>query len=548
MRAADLKLDELVEFSEGWLGLRGRRLVLHSIHAFAQLRKDLVEMVGLESARHIFTRFGYFWGQADAAAMKRIFVWDDLTEWIKAGPRLHTLQGVAHTVVKSLNLDPVGKSFAMELVWHNSAEAEEHAQALASSTTEACWMLTGYASGYSSFCLGTEIIFIEHQCAARGHRSCQALGKDRAAWGAEADSFLTYLQAEDIHSKVIFLTNELKEKTAQLASQNRKIQNLITPAPAPFVEAHSEAFRQVLAVAQVVAAFDTAVLITGETGTGKEVLARYIHRLSPRAQHPFLGVNCGALPETLLESELFGHKAGSFTGALRDRIGLFEEAKEGTIFLDEIGDISPATQLKILRVLQEREVRRVGESKPRPFAARILTATNRNLTQAISEGRFREDLFYRLRVVEIEIPPLRKRREDIVPLARYFVQKIGCKLKLKKLRLDARCLDILLAYAWPGNVRELENAIEHAAVFSQDGLIMPEYLPTHIVHARPTQAAYAYPPAYSLQQVELEHIRQVLAASGQNRAKAAQALGISPVTLWRKLKAAAAEGSAAQAD
>ncbi len=537
MKADDLKLNELVDFSEGWLGLHGRRLVLHDIHAFAQFRKDLVDTIGPGPARRMFTRFGYFWGQADAAAMKRVFEWDNLEEWIKAGPRLHTLQGVARSVIKSLQADALAKRFQMEVVWHDSGEAEEHIIELGKSVEPSCWMLTGYASGYASFCLNTEIFFVEKQCLANGHRACIAIGKDRAAWGSDIKPYLDFFQAEDIHGKVIFLTMELKKKTTELARQNRKIQELSREsAPPLFVEAHSEAFRKVLAVAHQIANFDTAILITGETGTGKEVLARYIHNQSPRSKHPFVGVNCGALPETLLESELFGHKTGSFTGAINNRTGLFEEAGEGTIFLDEIGDITPAMQLKILRVLQEREIRRVGESKSRSISARVIAATNRNLVEAIAAGRFREDLFYRLRVVEIKIPPLRARREDIVPLVRYFVGKIAHKLKLPCLRLDARCLDILLNYAWPGNVRELENAVEHAAVFSKEGLIVPEYLPAHIIHARPPTLSSAQAMQRSLAEVEQDHIRQVLEATGNNRAQAARTLGISPVTLWRKLK------------
>ncbi len=537
MKADDLKLNELVDFSEGWLGLHGRRLVLHDIHAFAQFRKDLVDMAGLEAARRLFTRFGYFWGQADAAAMKRIFTWDSLEEWIRAGPRLHTLQGVARTVVKRLEVDAAARRLRMEVVWHDSGEAEEHRLELGRSVTPVCWMLTGYASGYASFCLDAEVFFIERQCLASGHRACQAVGKDRAGWGDELKPHLDFFQAGKIRDKVMFLTRELKKKTAELARQNRKLEALVEAnAPPLFIEAHSEAFRKVLTVAHRVASFDTSILITGETGTGKEVLARHIHRQSARARRPFVGVNCGALPETLLESELFGHKAGAFTGAIADRVGLFEEANGGTIFLDEIGDISPALQLKVLRVLQEREILRVGESKSRPIDVRVMAATNRDLAKAIAEGKFREDLFYRLRVVEIVIPPLRARREDIVPLARYLVGKIGRKLNLPRLRLDARCLDLLAEYRWPGNVRELENAIEHAAVFSKDGLILPEFLPVHITQARPPAIFPAPAAGRTLEQVEQDYVRRVLEASGNNRARAARVLGISPVTLWRKLK------------
>ena len=537
MKAEDLKLNELVDFSEGWMGLHGRRLVLHDIHAFAQFRKDLVDMVGADSARRMFTRFGYFWGQADAAAMKRIFEWDSIEEWINTGPRLHTLQGVAKTIVKTLEIDPAAKRFLMEVVWHDSAEAEEHMIEIGKSSAPACWMLVGYASGYASFCLDAEVFFVERQCMAAGRRSCMAVGKDRASWGPELEPYLGFFQAENIRGKVMRLTRELREKTAEVARQSHKIRKLARDAAPPlFVEAHSEAFRRVLTVAHQIATFDTSVLITGETGTGKEVLARYIHSQSARAKNAFVGVNCGALPETLLESELFGHKAGSFTGATDNRIGLFEEADRGTIFLDEIGDISQAMQLKILRVLQEREVRRVGESRSRKIDVRVMAATNRGLAKAIAEGKFREDLFYRLRVVEIAIPPLRERREDIVPLARFLVGRIAGKLKLPGLRLDAQCLDILLRYAWPGNVRELENAIEHAAVFSRDRLILPEFLPSHIVHPVAAALSNPGPGPRLLADAERAHIRQVLEYAGNNRAKAARMLGISPTTLWRRMK------------
>ena len=199
------------------------------------------------------------------------------------------------------------------------------------------------------------------------------------------------------------------------------------------------------------ARFDTAVLITGETGTGKEVLARAIHRMSKRASGPFVAVNCGALPETLLESELFGHRAGSFTGAVEDRIGLFETAAKGTVLLDEIGDTSAATQTKLLRVLEELEIVRVGESVPRKIDVRVLAATNRDLDADVREGRFREDLLYRLRVVEIDVPPLRERPEDILSLTRHFVEHASKRLELPELRLDAVCADYLLEYRWPGN-------------------------------------------------------------------------------------------------
>ncbi|MDD2708948.1 MAG: sigma-54-dependent Fis family transcriptional regulator [Verrucomicrobiae bacterium] len=536
MKATDLRLKEIIEFSAGRLNLKGRRLVLHDIHAFAQFRKDLLDMAGLDHARRMLTRFGFFWGQADAAAMKRIFEWDNLAEWIKAGAQLHTLQGVNRTVIKSLRIDEPSGQFEMELIWHDSAEAEEHLATVGPAREPICWMMSGYASGYCSFCLNREIYFIETQCTACGKRACAATGRDRASWGVALKPHLSFYQFGDINSKVRQLSQQLRQKTREL-EEHRKLLGLGGGESRPlFLEVRSEAFRRVMDLAARVAPFDSSVLISGETGTGKEVLARYIHRQSHRAAKSFVGVNCTALPETLLESELFGHRAGAFTGAARDRVGLFEQANHGTIFLDEIGDISPGMQMKILRVLQEREITRVGENKPRPIDVRVLAATNRNLTQAIHEGRFREDLYYRLRVIEIEIPPLRDRRDDILPLARYFIRQLAEKLKLPNLRMDATCIDPLQSHEWPGNVRELENTLERAAILCRNQVILPETLPSHIIHSSPPYPASPSATRQTLAEMQASRIEEALKTTGGNRAQAARLLGISPVTLWRKLK------------
>jgi transcriptional regulator with PAS, ATPase and Fis domain len=247
------------------------------------------------------------------------------------------------------------------------------------------------------------------------------------------------------------------------------------------------------------------------------------------------------LPETLLESTLFGHKAGAFTGATRDQPGLFEEAENGTIFLDEIGDTTPATQLKLLRVLQEREIMRVGETRPHQVDVRVISATNRDLQQAVHDNTFREDLYYRLRVVEIEVPPLCRRKDDILPLARHFVKKCAAHLGLPALRLDATSLDCLLEYAWPGNVRELENAIEHAAIFCQESVILPKHLPLHLIKGAQESRELPNLEQRSLADVEWAHIQRVLAATHGNRAEAAKILGIGEATLYRRLRDAERE-------
>lgn len=547
MKAKDLRLAELVDFSEGRLSLHERRLVLHDLHAFAQFRKDLVDHVGLERARRILTRFGYFWGQADAAAMKRVFEWDSPEEWVRAGSRLQTLQGVVKAVVKKLVLDLGSGRFEMDVSWQDSSEAEEHVIAVGQSPQPACWILVGYASGYASFCMNRDVYFIERNCVAKGDRVCGAMGKDRESWGAEITPHLTYFQAEDIHGIILDLTRRLKDQTRELAKQRQRLKLLEGNVSGRFTEVHSASFRRVVELASRVAPYDSAVLITGESGTGKEVLAKYIHENSRRRAGPFVTVNCSALPETLLESELFGHKAGSFTGAVKDRVGLFEEAQKGTVFLDEIGDITLAMQMKLLRVLQEKEILRVGESRPRKVDVRILAATNRNLTEAIRDGAFRDDLYYRLRVIEIEVPPLRERREDILHLARLFVARFAKSLGIPALRLDSTCIDYLQEYQWPGNVRELENAIERAAVLSKDGLILPEHLPSSMVHPALGQSTLASPLSRKLADVESDHILTVMRLVGDNKTRAARALGISPATLWRKLKQLHGPGSPAPA-
>ena len=269
MKAADLKLEELVDFAEGRLSLKERRLVLHNIHAFAQFRKDLFDMVGMDQARRLLTRFGYYWGQADAAAMRRVFEWDSLAELIKAGPRLHTLQGVNRTIIRKLEVDEKTGHFEMDVVWHDSGEAEEHMMELGKATYPVCWMLVGYASGYCSLCLGRNVFFIESHCEAKGDCICVAMGKDEASWGEELKPHLPYFQMDDIWGKVQKLSHELRRKTRELAAQRKLLGWGVGAPKSPFIEVRSEAFRRVLELAGRVAQFDTSVLISGGDGHGE---------------------------------------------------------------------------------------------------------------------------------------------------------------------------------------------------------------------------------------------------------------------------------------
>ncbi len=296
----------------------------------------------------------------------------------------------------------------------------------------------------------------------------------------------------------------------------------------------NRSFVDVLKLAETVAPTESTVLITGESGSGKEVLARYIHGLSGRADGNFFSLNCGALPEGLLESELFGHVKGAFTGAVKDKVGLFEAANGGTLFLDEIGEMTPATQVRLLRALQEREVIPVGSTEVRQVDVRILAATNSDLNEKIRSGSFRSDVYYRLNVIALHLPPLRERKDDIPLLARRFLDSFGAPEGEKVLGKDT--LEVLCAYDWPGNVRELENALERAVVVTSDSEISVDHLP-EVVRATDARALVTNepPPNPSMEVIERAYIEWVLTAEGGNKSKAAEVLGIDPSTLYRKL-------------
>ena len=299
---------------------------------------------------------------------------------------------------------------------------------------------------------------------------------------------------------------------------------------------NSRSWLEVLRLAETVAPTESTVLIQGESGTGKEVIARYIHELSSRSDRTFASINCGALPESLLESELFGHVKGSFTGAIKDKSGLFTAAAKGSFFLDEIGETTPATQVKLLRVLQQREVIPVGGTEPQPIDVRLIAATNRELEEEIRRGSFRTDLYYRLNVIALHLPTLRQRADDIPLLAEYFLERIADLRKEEQKVLSPSTLDALVNYTWPGNVRELENALERAVILTPDNEIQPSGLPERVTQrVSEPLVADRVPSNPTLEAVEKAYIMWVLQSEGGNKSRAAEALGIDPSTLYRKL-------------
>ncbi len=345
-----------------------------------------------------------------------------------------------------------------------------------------------------------------------------------------------YLQKPFANEELLAICRRAAE-ARQLRAENKALKKEIrrqskTPHDRP--TGKNRTFIDVLELAETVAPTESTVLITGESGSGKEVLARYIHRLSGRAEEGFLSINCGALPEGLLESELFGHIKGSFTGAVKDKIGLFEAANGGTLFLDEVGEMSPATQVRLLRVLQEREVIPVGSTEVRQVDVRIMAATNSDLNEKIRQGTFRSDVFYRLNVIALHLPPLRERRDDIPLFARLFLDSLAHGEGQKSLSEDT--MDALCAYDWPGNVRELENALERAAVVSSNSVISVGDLPEGVRSADSKPLVTDQLPTNpSMEVIERAYIQFVLTTEGGNKAKAAEVLGIDPSTLYRKL-------------
>jgi two-component system response regulator AtoC len=332
----------------------------------------------------------------------------------------------------------------------------------------------------------------------------------------------------------VVLTLRKAEERERLREEVTGLRAQLATGPAERgLVAESAAMRQALGLVARVAEHTTTVLITGESGTGKEVIARAIHRASPRAPRAFIGINCAAIPESLLESELFGHVRGAFTGASADKTGLFEAANGGTLLLDEIGELPIGLQAKLLRVLQEGEIRRVGDQKTRKVDVRVLAATARDLQAEVRAGRFREDLFYRINVVAIALPPLRERREDIAPLARHFAARLAQRFG-RPLSLTDATIAWLEEQQWPGNVRELENAIERAAVLTNQEILNPTDL-----RAEPLPSLLS-PESGTLREAteraEREAITAALQATNGNRREAARNLGVSLRTLFYKIE------------
>ena len=538
MRVEDLHHKELLELDPegGVIRFAGQRALLLDAVAMGLLRQYLVENFGLTASRAVLTQFGFAHGWRMAGALRKEFEWENDEEWRRAGFHVYTLEGLFRS--QPGGEDPLAKKGAMLLA---SYEAEQHLLHFGRSDSGVCWTISGLMSGYLSHTAGKEIYVLEDRCLGQGHAACHLLGRTREEWGDEHAEELAFFDSERLDEcldvSLSRVTETLKAIEEKLRAHRRALVRVVRDVEEPLdIVAKSSNMQHVLDLARRVAKVDATVLVTGESGVGKERIARLVHDESPRAAGPFIAVNCGAITETLLESELFGHKRGAFTGAASDRPGLFEAANHGTLLLDEIGDVSSGMQVKLLRVLQEMEIRRVGENKSRPVDVRVLAATNRDLAHGIDKGTFRQDLYYRLKVVELHVPPLRERRDDILPLARVLLADAAVRMARKISGLTPRTADQLLRYDWPGNVRELENAMERAVALARGSRVDLDDLPEEIRQAfpKPVAGGGAVQP---LRDVEKDYILAVLKLNRGNQTRTAEQLRIGSATLYRKLKA-----------
>jgi DNA-binding NtrC family response regulator len=453
-------LRELVHFSEkdGTIWLADNRMVLMHTSALGALRKELIGSVGKEHTRRVLTRMGYAAGVRDAELAKRIRGSQSLNDAFFTGPQLHMLEGVVRVTPIRLKMNIESGEFAGEFLWENSWEQEVHMREFGQSDEPVCWSQIGYASGYTSAFLGRFILFKEVECVACGHNNCRIVGKPLEEW-EDAAEHASYFESDSMLTHLLELRNQVDYLRTTISQQTAT----------PNLVGNSTGFRHAYDLVQRAAGTQVSVLLLGETGVGKERFARTLHQLSQRKQGPFVAINCAALPNDLIESELFGVEKGAFTGAQTSRIGKFERADGGTIFLDEIGELPLAAQAKLLRVLQEGEIERLGDDRVRKINVRIVAATNVDLQNAVKEGRFRSDLYYRLNVYPIQIPALRERVADIPLLVEAMLARFCTLYEKKLLGVSDKTLQAIKRYQWPGNIRELENMIERGVILAPPG-------------------------------------------------------------------------------
>lgn len=543
-------LTEQIHFhsTEGKIWFGEQRMLLMNLTSLAAFRREIVNSMGIERAKGFFLRLGYLSGLKDAELARKLRPHCSELDIFLAGPQLHSLKGMVKVIPLEIDLDQETGDFYGRFEWIDSWEVEICNTELGQMDEPACWVLLGYACSYTSSFMGREIIFREVSCRGCGDETCIIEGKPAEEW-PDAKEFSRYFKSDPMIEELYDLQEQLSSLRSTLQRQQGQYYGI----------GQSASYNRVCKMIDKAAQGKVSVLLLGETGVGKEVIARSVHLRSERAEEPFIAVNCAAIPPDLIEAELFGVEKGAYTGANQSREGRFERANGGTIFLDEVVELTARAQATLLRVLQEGELERVGDNRTRKVNIRVIAATNESLEQAVEQGRFRADLFYRLNVFPVKIPPLRERLEDLPLLVRHFLEKFHAQYEKRTLGLSDKALELCQNYHWPGNIRELENVIERGVILtdnnesiSQDALFVtppatePKPVETidnqgNMVTGQPgigngNWSEHILENGISLDEVEATLMRQAMEQANQNVSKAARILGLTRPALAYRLK------------
>ncbi|MET4001131.1 MULTISPECIES: sigma 54-interacting transcriptional regulator [unclassified Marinobacterium] len=459
--SGDLLSQIRFESDKGKIWLNEQRMLMIHSSVMGLLRKELIETLGINRAKGFLMRFGYHSGWKDAELVAKVRPDMSKEDAFFVGPQLHCIKGMVNVKPVSLNIDLDNDVFQGEFDWFDSYEADVHLHDFGPSEDPICWTLIGYASGYTTYFMGQPVIFKETQCVGMGHEHCHIVGKPAEEWDDQAE-LERYLLPDPIAEELFSLQSQLSDLRDNFRNSDQSEDLLFNSV------GRSGAFKHVCQLIRRASSSRVTVLLQGETGVGKEIVARGLHLSSDRADKAFVAVNCACIPPDLIEAELFGVEKGAFTGAVQSREGKFERAHGGTIFLDEVIELSPRAQASLLRVLQESEMERVGDTRTRRIDVRVVAAANEDLEEAVRNGKFRPDLFYRLNVYPVHIPPLRDRTEDIPLLIEHFLEKYHTLYNKRTLGVSDLAMQALMNYKWPGNIRELENMIERGVILTDN--------------------------------------------------------------------------------
>ena len=528
------------EYEEGRIWLGEERMILLRSSELQALRRELIDSLGMDRAKGLLIRMGYIAGQQDAATAKKLRPDAPLFDVFSVGPQSHMVTGQVKVTPVKLDLDEETLAFHGIFDWENSFEAEIFLAEYGVSYEPVCWAQIGYATGFTSHFVGRQILFREQGCVGCGERVCRIEGRPVEEWD-DCEELLRYYRPDRIADQLFTLQSQVTSLRENLTKE-QSFGDLV---------GCSQRFLQVRELLARAAESRVTVLLLGETGVGKDLFAKALHQGSPRREKPYVAVNCAAIPKDLIEPELFGVEKGAYTGADQSRPGRFERAHGGTLFLDEVGELSLRAQAALLRVLQESEFERVGDTRTRKVDVRLVAATNEDLDQAVRDGRFRADLLYRLNVYSVEVPPLRERLDDIPELVRHFIDKYGTLHGKRVQGVTDRAMQMLRSYQWPGNIRELGNVIERGIILAeQGGSIEAAHLFPNVAGVQKT-AEEASPAdedwllgtveqlldaGCDLARLETEMTGRALERAGGNVTRAAQMLGLTRAALDYRLK------------